>query len=277
MELAPPLAAKYAHLTAILKPMKRVAVAFSGGVDSTTLVMAARQTLGPSGVVALLSIAPSVPRREVDQAQTLAESLHVRLVPLHTNELNQAAYAANDENRCYFCKNTLFHDCLREAQAEGIAHVLYGAILDDLGDHRPGMRAARELGIRGPLAEAQFTKEDVRQLARAWDLPVSDKPASACLASRIAHGIGVTAKNLSQVERAEDFLHDLGFRLVRVRHHADDTARIEVDPVDIPRVAARAAEITAFLEGVGYRYVSLDLRGYRSGSLNSPLVMERSL
>lgn len=264
------LADKYQHLTRILQSMEQVGIAFSGGVDSATLLKAATETLGTQQVVALLSVAPSVPRREIDQARGFAARLGVRLIELETHELDNPLYVVNDHDRCYFCKTTLFHDCLERAADEGIAHVLYGAILDDLGDVRPGMRAARELRIRGPLAEAQFTKEDVRNLARHWGLDVADKPASACLASRVAHGVAVTAENLSQVERSEDFLHDLGFAQVRVRHHDPVTARIEVEPTMIPLIAARANEITAFLEGVGYRYISLDLRGYRSGSFNPP-------
>lgn len=257
--------------------MERVAVAFSGGVDSTTLLKAAVETLGRSAVLALTSVAPSVPRREVEQAKTLAQDMGVQLIELLTDELENPLYLINDANRCYFCKNTLFRDCLTVSRQYGIDHVLYGAILDDLGDVRPGMRAARELHIRGPLAEAQFEKDDVRQLARHWQLNVWDKPASACLASRVARGVKVTAETLSMVERSEDFLHDLGFLQVRVRHHDGHSARIEVNPNDILRVAERAEEIHAFLRGVGYRHISLDLGGYRQGSLNTEPVTERSL
>ncbi len=267
---------KYRHLIAILQPMERVAVAFSGGVDSTTLMQAAVESLGADNVLALMSVAPSVPRREIAEAHRLADAMGVRLIELHTEELENPLYVVNDSNRCYFCKDTLFRDCLATAAEHNIVHVLYGAILDDLGDVRPGMRAARQLRIRGPLAEAQMSKADVRELARLWGLDVADKPASACLASRVRHGVAVTQDTLSRVERSEDFLHDLGFRQVRVRHHDDRTARIEVEAPDLVKAAERAAEIHAFLAGVGYHTITLDLAGYRSGSFNPAPASERS-
>lgn len=268
---------KWGYLKSVLKRMERVVVAFSGGVDSTTLLKAAVTVLGPENVLAVLSTSASVPRREVEAAAALAREIGAPLATIETDELSNPLYVVNDDRRCYFCKATLFDDCLKLAHARGFTHVLYGAILDDLGDVRPGMRAARELKVRGPLAEAQFSKADVRELAREFGLSVWDKPASACLASRVAHGVAVTRESLSRVERAEDFLHDLGFRQVRVRHHSDDMARIEVEPGDIVRAAERAAELHAFLQGLGYRFVALDLGGYRTGSLNPVAVSEGSL
>lgn len=267
---------KWRHLQAILGSMKRVVVAYSGGVDSATLLQAAVTVLGPENVLAVLSTSASVPRREVEAAMALARRIGAPLTTMETAELSNPLYVVNDAHRCYFCKATLFADCVALAERNGFSQVLYGAILDDLGDVRPGMRAARELKVRGPLAEAQFTKSDVRALAREFGLAVWDKPASACLASRVAHGVAVTAASLSRVERAEDFLHDLGFRQVRVRHHSDEMARIEVDPGEMVHAAERAQEIHAFLEGLGYRFITLDLGGYRSGSLNPVPASERS-
>lgn len=261
------LQAKFLHLKSILAPMTRVIVAYSGGVDSATLVAAAADILGAHQVLAVTSASESVPKREVDLAQALAQDLGVAHRVIYTRELDNEDYARNDMNRCYFCKHTLFSDLSVVASREGFEHLLYGAILDDMGDFRPGMRAARELGVRGPLAEAQFAKADVRALADHFGLQVAHKPASACLSSRVTYGLRVTAGVLSQVERSEDFLKDLGFAQVRVRHHGDQ-ARIEVPVHDIAKVAARAPEIASFLRGVGYRFVSLDLSGYRSGSLN---------
>ncbi|MCY0874966.1 MAG: ATP-dependent sacrificial sulfur transferase LarE [Firmicutes bacterium] len=260
---------KYRQLGSILAPMKRVLVAFSGGVDSAVLVAACVEVLGPAQVLAVTSASESVPKREVAYAKQLASDIGVAHRVIDTRELDNEDYARNDLNRCYFCKQTLFSDLLDVAREEGMAYTLYGAILDDLGDFRPGMRAARELGIRGPLAEAQFVKADVRALAEHFGLSVAHKPASACLSSRLAYGERVTAGALSQVERAEDFLKDLGFAQVRVRHHGDH-ARIEVPVQEIAKVAGRAEEIHAFLHALGYAFVSLDLAGYRSGSMNVP-------
>lgn len=266
MELS--LESKWNHLREILHPLERVVVAFSGGVDSTTLLRAATEVLGAKNVLAATSTSASVPEREVEETKTLAAQIGVRHLLIKTEELSDPQYARNDANRCYFCKHTLFSDLVAIARREGFSCAIYGAILDDLGDFRPGMRAARELGIRGPLAEAQFAKGDVRALAQHFDLQVWSKPASACLSSRVAHGIEITTRVLSQVERAENFLRDLGFRQVRVRHHGN-LARIEVDAGEIERAAARAPEIASFLKGVGYQYVSLDLNGYRTGSVSS--------
>lgn len=259
---------KWEHLQSIVAPMQRVIIAYSGGVDSATLVAAAVAILGRSQVLAVTSASESVPKREIALACELAEEIGVQHRVIYTRELDKEEYARNDLNRCYFCKHTLFTDLLDIARAEGYAYTLYGAILDDMGDFRPGMRAARELGIRGPLAEAQFSKADVRALAAHFELQVAQKPASACLSSRLSYGMRVTAGALSQVERAEDFLKDLGFSQVRVRHHGEQ-ARIEVPPSDIGTVALRAGEIDAFLRGVGYKIVSLDLTGYRTGSMHS--------
>lgn len=262
---------KFNHLRSIILPMERALIAYSGGVDSTTLARAAIDILGASNVLAVTSASESVPKREVEYAESLANDMGLQHKIIYTRELENEEYARNDANRCYFCKHTLFSDLALLAKQEEFTHLLYGAILDDMGDFRPGMRAARELGVRGPLAEAQFTKADVRVLADHYHLPVASKPASACLSSRIPYGLRVTSGVLSQVERSEDFLKDLGFSHVRVRHHGEQ-ARIEVPCKDIAKVASRAAEISSFMRGVGYQFVSLDLMGYRSGSLNPDTV-----
>lgn len=264
----PNLHKKYAHLTLELQKLEKVIIAFSGGVDSTALVAAAVDILGKDKVLAVTSGSESMPRRELDETVRLAAEIGVTHLLIQTQEFENPDYVKNDLNRCFFCKQTLFTDLLQISEKEGYKHVLFGAILDDLGDYRPGMQAARQLGIRGPLAEAQMNKEDVRELAKHFNLSVWDKPASACLSSRVVRGQQVTVETIQKIEHAEDFLKDLGFRQVRVRHHDQDHARVEVESHEIARAASRGAEISSFLKGLGYRFVSLDLEGYRTGSLN---------
>lgn len=257
---------KYAELKRILAAMGEAVVAFSGGADSALLAAAASQVLGERAV-AVIARSPSLPQRELRLAEETARQIGIRLIAVDTFELENPDYAANRGDRCYFCKDELFTALERVAAATGIRWIAYGENLDDLGDHRPGRRAATEHGVRAPLREAGLTKSDVRELARRLGLPVWDKPAFACLSSRFPVGTRITAELLRQVEEAEDALWELGFRQFRVRHHGE-IARIEVPKEEFPRLVEAAGEVSRRLKECGYRFVTMDLEGYRSGSLN---------
>ncbi len=263
---------KYLRLQAIFHELGRVVVAFSGGVDSTLLLRAALETLGSEHVLAVIGDSESYPSRELAEATRLAEELGARCMVVHSEEMADARYVANPSNRCYFCKSDLFSRLTALAQQQGYAAVLDGNNADDVGDWRPGQQAGRELGVRSPLMEIGMTKAEVRELSRALGLSTWDKPSFACLASRIPYGTPITRDALTTIEAAEDFLRDLGFPQVRVRHHGE-VARIEVAPAEIVRLVepATRARVTARLRELGYRYVTLDLQGYRTGSMNEGL------
>lgn len=257
---------KLEHLRAIVRSLGSALVAYSGGVDSALVMAVAHQELGERAL-ACIGVSPSYPTREMRDAVKLAEKLAVPYRLIDTEEHLDANYAANLADRCYFCKTEL-HDKLQAiAQAEGWAAVVDGNNASDLGDYRPGMTAAREHDVRSPLLEAGITKDEVRALAQALGLPVWDKPAMACLSSRVPHGVPITPELLRQIESAEDTLVDLGFRQFRVRHHGD-IARIELPAEDMPNAIAQRAAIVAGVQTAGYRFVALDLAGFRSGSLN---------
>jgi uncharacterized protein len=259
-----------ARLHSYLKPLGRVAIAYSGGVDSTLVLKAALDALGAENVVALLAVSPSLPQSEKEEAIALAQSLGARLEQLHTTETDDPRYQENAPNRCYFCKDHVYR-ALRDYSAQnGIQHVLDGMNADDTLDVRPGRAAARELHILSPLHELGFHKPDVRDAAKALGLPNWDKPAAACLASRVPYGTAVTPKLLTQIEKAEAALFDLGFRELRVRHHGD-VARIEVPEADLSRVLTQRDTINAALKALGYVYITLDLAGFRTGSMNEVL------
>ncbi len=253
-----------------LKPLQRVAVAYSGGVDSSLVLKASLDALGSENVIALLAVSPSLPQSEKDEAISLANSLGVRLELLPTSETDDPRYQANAPNRCYFCKDHVYRALRQFAAQNGLEHVLDGMNAEDTLDVRPGRAAARELHILSPLHELGFTKQKVREAAKALGLPNWNKPAAACLASRIPYGTVVTPKLLSQVEKAEAALFDLDFRELRVRHHGD-VARIEVPEVDLTRVLKQRDTIHTALKALGYVYITLDLAGLRSGSLNEVL------
>lgn len=263
--LAPELATRYEALRDLLRDMGRVLVAFSAGADSTFLLAVATECLGEN-VLAVTGLSPSVPAAEREEAAALARRIGARQVLIETAELDRPGYVANAPDRCYHCKTDLYERLEAMARTEGCGWVLDGANLDDLGDVRPGREAARQHGIRSPLVEAGLTKADIRELSRALGLPTWDKPAMACLASRIPHGIPVTIERLTQVEAAEAALRGLGFRQVRVRHH-EAIARIEVPPEERARLLdpALAGEVVKQVKAAGYRYVVLDLEGYRPG------------
>lgn len=261
---------KYEELGRILREMDRVVVAFSGGVDSAFLLKAALEFLGPERVLAITADSETYPVREKDEAILLAKELNAPHEVIHTSELDIPGYAENPTNRCYFCKNSLFEHLIPIAEKKGYHHVIFGAIADDLGEHRPGLQAAHDQGVRAPLLEAGIKKSEIRHLSRQFGLRTWDKPSFACLSSRIPYGEAITALKLSMIDQAEDFLIQLGFRQVRVRQH-ENLARIEVPVANLPEILAVAETVHAKLKEIGYAYVTMDLKGYRSGSLNEVL------
>lgn len=261
---------KYQDLQGIFVGMGSVLVALSGGVDSMLLAKVASDVLGERAL-AVTADSASLPRRELQATLKLVKDFHIPHRLIQTAEIQDERYALNPLNRCYFCKDELFN-VLDELLVQGdYRWVCYGENLDDRGDHRPGALAAQEHRVRAPLKEAGFGKQDVRNLARSLGLPIWDKPASACLASRIPYGEQVTLEKLAQVEAAENVLADLGFRQFRVRHHGD-IARIELVPGQMPLLLEVGSQVDARLKELGFKYIAMDLAGYRRGSLNEGYV-----
>ena len=261
---------KLADLRAVIEPYESVVVAFSAGADSTLVAKVATDVLGERAL-AVTSASESLAERELQEALEYAESLGINHRVIYTQELQNPDYLANPTNRCYHCKTELYDHLVELAQAEGYQHVANGLNLDDLGDYRPGLQAAKEHEVRAPLQEAGLTKPDVRAISKLLNVPTWDKPAMACLSSRVPYGEAITPEKLRQIDRAEQVLRDLGYRQLRVRHHGQ-VARIEL-PTDqlVAFVTEHAAIASERLKEFGFLYVTLDLQGFRSGSMNDVL------
>lgn len=260
---------KLTALDARLRQFESIVVAFSGGADSAFLASVAHRVLGPDRVMAVTAVSPSLAGAEEIDCRDLAAEWGLTWASVETFEMERAAYRLNDADRCFHCKAELM-DVVAPIAAQHDAVIALGVNVDDLGDHRPGQRAATDAGAVFPLVDAGFTKADVREASRRLGLRTWDKPAAACLASRVPYGTEVTVEILGRVDRAEDALHDLGFRQCRVRHYGD-TARIEVDVAEIVRLVARRTDVVSMVRACGYRYVTVDLEGFRSGNLNAAL------
>ena len=269
---------KYIALTSILKKMGSVAIGYSGGVDSTLLVKVAVDILGENAV-AMIGRSETYPTREFEEAVRIAESVGARYVVVNTEETDILKFQENPVNRCYFCKTELFGKLDVIAEREGLHWIADGTITDDMRDFRPGMKAKSEKNVRSPLLEGGFSKADVRELSHHLGLPTWDKPAFACLSSRFPYGMGITKESLIKVDNAETFLRDEGFRFFRVRFHDEKTARIEVGPEEIARLVDNhlRERLVAHLKQLGFTYVTLDLQGYRAGSMNEAIPVEVKL
>ena len=267
------------RLLQILSGYDRVAVAFSAGVDSTIVAMAAQLACGERAV-AVTAVSPSLAAGEKEEAERLAKRIGIRHIIVSTNEFSDSNYLSNPVNRCYFCKSELYSRLVAMAPTLGVDVLVNGANLDDRGDYRPGMKAANEYMVRSPLIEAEFTKADVRELAQLWDLPVWDKPATPCLSSRIAYGVEVTPERVRRIDEAERFLKQLlNILELRVRCEANDLARVEVPVESLDKIVASALreQVRTRLHELGFRYVTIDLDGFRSGSMNGVIPVEQLL
>ncbi len=267
---------KHEQLQKILKELGRVAIAYSGGVDSSFLLKAAVDTLGSENVLACISLGPAEPAAMHERAREIAGAIGAELMVVETGEMDDPDFTSNKADRCFHCKSRLCRTLLDVAKERGFPHVVFGTNHDDLDDFRPGNKAMKIFGIRSPLAEAGLTKNEIRELSRQAGLPTADQPASPCLASRIPYGLEITEQRLRQIDRAEGVLRSLGFVECRVRHH-DTIARIEVRSQDVAKLMAEPVRSTVVeqLKALGFQYVTADLQGFRSGSLNESLSDEQ--